>query len=132
MNRLGGPTNASRPLGPSPKVGRDDGKGSDFEFRSLANSVVVNRSSQPWTDMFDNGNELAPDWRALIIRHRARFVLGFDNVWSGHWGPLFTDQVTLWRNALNKLPHPVAHAIAHGNAERLWRLAPATFVGARQ
>ena len=34
-------------------------------------------------------------------------------------------QVDLWRKALGKLPDEVAHAVAHGNAERLWKLAPA-------
>ncbi len=99
---------------------------------SHANPVVVNRSSQPRTDMFDNGDELAPNWRALVIRHADRFVLGFDSVWADHWGRQYSDQVALWRNALNNPPHPVAHAVAHENAERLWRLAPAKIVRARQ
>ncbi len=106
--------------------------GSIHFITSHANPAVVNRSRQPWTDMFDNGDELAPKWRALVIRHADRFVLGFDSVWADHWGRQYSDQVALWRNALNNPPHPVAHAVAHENAERLWRLAPAKIVRARQ
>jgi hypothetical protein len=29
-----------------------------------------------------------------------------------------------WRKAMADLPDDVAHAIAHGNAERLWRIKP--------
>jgi len=32
------------------------------------------------------------------------------------------DQAALWRQALSDLTPEVAHALAHGNAERLWNL----------
>lgn len=91
---------------------------------SHANTPVVNESRQPWTDMFV-GDELAAAWKALIVRHPDRFVLTLDNVRPEHWSERYVKQVELWRKALGKLPSEVAHAVAHGNAERLWKLPPA-------
>ncbi|MBT4699886.1 MAG: amidohydrolase family protein [Rhodospirillaceae bacterium] len=88
---------------------------------SHANTYSVSRSNQPWVNMFD-GEKLSAEWRALIIAHPDRFVMAFDNVFSEHWGTYFLEQVALWRKALADLPVKVAHMIAHGNAERLWRL----------
>jgi len=36
--------------------------------------------------------------------------------------PLLDKKVKLWRTAIGELPLEVAHAFAHGNVERLWRL----------
>ena len=91
---------------------------------SHSNPVTVGRSKQPWVNMFD-GDALAPEWTALVVRYPDRFVLGFDNVWADHWGDYYLEQVALWRQALQALPATVANAVAHGNAERLWRLPPA-------
>lgn len=91
---------------------------------SHSNPVVVGRSGQPWVNLFD-GNSLAAEWTALMVRYPDRFVLGFDNVWADHWGDYYLEQVALWRKALEALPANVANAVAHGNAERLWRLPPA-------
>ncbi len=88
------------------------------------NPVTVSRSSEPWVDQFD-GDSLAAEWKELYLRHPDRFILGFDNVWARHWKDLYVDQVALWRKALGELPDTVAHAVAHGNAERLWNLPPA-------
>ena len=91
---------------------------------SHANTLVLLDSNQPWTNMFD-GQALSPEWKALLLRYPDRFVFAIDNVWPEHWSEKYVRQVEFWRNALNKLPNEVAHAIAHGNAERLWGLAPA-------
>lgn len=91
---------------------------------SHANTLVINESRQPWTHMFV-GEELATEWKALILRYPDRFVLTLDNVWPEHWSERYVQQVKLWRKALGKLPAEVAHAVAHGNAERLWKLPPA-------
>ena len=77
--------------------------------------VTLAESREPWTAMF-KGRELLPQWRALMVRHPARFVLGFDNVWANHWEKFYLPQVRLWREALAALPDEVAHAVAHGNA----------------
>jgi predicted TIM-barrel fold metal-dependent hydrolase len=95
-----------------------------YFMASHANPVMVNRSNQPWVNMFD-GDRLAPQWRALVLRHPGRFVLAFDNVWAEHWEHLYLPQVAVWRKALAGLPPEAAHKFAHGNAERLWRLPPA-------
>ena len=89
---------------------------------SHANPVSIAKSKQPWVDLFA-GENLAPAWRRLFVGHPDRFVLGFDNVFAEHWGEFYLEQVALWRKALAGLPPPVARAVAHGNAERLWRLA---------
>lgn len=73
------------------------------------------------TNMFE-GDHLAAEWKHLMIDYPDRFILGFDNVWPEHWSQYYLDQVKLWRKAIRKLPPKVAHAFAHGNAERLWHL----------
>lgn len=91
---------------------------------SHANTVSVGASGQPWVNLFE-GNKLAPAWRSLIVRYPSRFIMAFDNVWADHWGDYYLEQIALWRKALADLPPAVAHALAHRNAERLWRLPPA-------
>lgn len=83
----------------------------------------VKESEDPRTNMFD-GDRLSAGWKQLMIENPNRFILGFDNVWPEHWGQYYLDQIKLWRKAIEELPGEVAHAFAHGNAERLWRLAP--------
>ncbi len=75
--------------------------------------------------MFEE-EKLAAPCRKLILEHPDRFVFAFDNVWGEvHWKTTFyMSQITLWRRALSELPDKVAHAIAHGNDERLWKIPP--------
>lgn len=54
------------------------------------------------------------------MQHPDRFIFALDNVWGTHWKEFYLDQMEYWRKAMNDLPHDVAHAVAHGNAERLW------------
>ena len=57
--------------------------------------------------------------------HPGRFILNFDNVWPEHWSDdYYVEQARLWQDTLQTMPSDVAHAIAHRNAERLWRLPP--------
>lgn len=91
---------------------------------SHANERFTSASRSPWTTMADYSG-LKPEWRELIIEYPTRFVLAFDNVWSRNWSDMYVEQAELWRNALGKLPPDVARSVAHRNAERLWRLAPA-------
>jgi hypothetical protein len=93
-----------------------------YFLTSHTNPTAIEKSEQPWTAMFE-GNVLTPQWRKLLIQHPQHFILAFDNVWPEHWGELYFQQVQYWRSALNDLPRDVAHAIAHGNAERLWHLS---------
>lgn len=87
-------------------------------------------AEQPFVNMFE-GTSLAPAWRELIVHHRDRFVFGLDIVMSGHWRKLYVPQVAVWRKAMKELPHEVAHAVAHGNAEKLWRLPPSRWPGGK-
>jgi predicted TIM-barrel fold metal-dependent hydrolase len=86
-------------------------------------TIITSESDEPWTRMFE-GERLAPAWKELMIAHPERFVFALDNVWLKHWEAYYPEQIKQWRHALADLPPSVAHAVAHGNAERLWRLDP--------
>jgi predicted TIM-barrel fold metal-dependent hydrolase len=92
-----------------------------YFFTSHSNPVAVNRSNQPWVNMFKEG-KLTPGWQSLVISYPKRFIFALDNVWPEHWRNGYNEQVLLWRQAIKKLPPEVAHALAHGNAESLWKL----------
>ena len=92
-----------------------------YFMTSHTTPTAVNKSKQPWTPMFQ-GDGLAPEWRELVIEKPDRFILAFDNVWPEHWGDHYLRQAEQWRAALSGLPTEAAHAVAHGNAERLWRI----------
>jgi predicted TIM-barrel fold metal-dependent hydrolase len=92
-----------------------------YFIASTSNPITAHRGGQPWTNMFA-GRHLAPEWKALLVDHPDRFLLGFDNVVANNWGPEYLDQIALWRGALADLPDDAADAFAHGNAERLWHL----------
>jgi len=85
------------------------------------NPAAIEKSNQPWIPMF-KGDVLAPEWKALVTQHPDRFILAFDNVWADHWGDFYLREAGYWHTALADLPGEVAHAIAHGNAERLWKI----------
>lgn len=90
---------------------------------SHCNPLTHGRPEHPWANLFE-GTRFDPTWAKLLTDHPDRFVLAFDNVFPDHWGDYYVDQANLWRRALMDLPEPVAHAIAHENAERLWKLPP--------
>jgi len=92
-----------------------------FITSSSTPAYAVNPFNDRWTNMFD-GSNISADWKQLMIDHPERFILGFDMVWVEQWGQFYLSQVTLWRGAIKELPLEVAHAVAHGNAERLWHL----------
>ena len=107
------------------QAGRLIGKHRNIYFLTAHTTpITIKKSREPWTNLF-RGKRLAPQWKALVLSHPDRFVMAFDNVWENHWGRFYLKQVALWRMALADLPPDVAHALAHGNAERLWRIAPA-------
>ena len=95
-----------------------------FFITSHCNPVAYNDNKQTWTRMIV-GTKFAPEWRALVLANPTRFVLAFDNVFAFQWEDSFLPQVVVWRKALATVPNDVAHALAHGNAERLWKLPPA-------
>lgn len=90
---------------------------------SHCNPVSAAEARQPWTRFFE-GEHVAPAWRELLLAYPDRFVLAFDNVWPEQWGDFYLREAALWQRALAELPPDAAHALAHGNAERLWHLPP--------
>lgn len=94
-----------------------------YFLTSHANPEAVEMAAgvKPWVNMFD-GNGLTEDWKNLIVDYPDRFVFALDNVWGKiHWqNDIYKKQIKYWKMALSKLPSNVAHAVAHGNAERLW------------
>jgi predicted TIM-barrel fold metal-dependent hydrolase len=80
--------------------------------------------AEPWVNIFKNEREFSPEWAALLTRHPERFIFALDMVRDKHWRKKkYKKAVRYFSRALSRLP-AAARAIAHGNAERLWRLAP--------
>lgn len=85
------------------------------------NPVAVKSSNQPWINLF-KGQGFAPKWHNLFIQYPDRFIFAIDNVFAEHWTSFYIRQINYWKTALVELPVEVMHLIAHGNAERLWRI----------
>jgi len=85
--------------------------------------VIVQSSSEPFVNMFQ-GKAIAPEWKELLLQYPDKFIFALDNVWKNHWTKFYHDQMRYWRRAMDDLPPEVAHAVAHGNAERLWKIPP--------
>jgi len=66
---------------------------------------------------------LDPAWKALIVKHPDRFVMGID-VWAARlFEPAMLDRLMTWtRRILGELPPDVAERVAHRNATALFRL----------
>lgn len=66
---------------------------------------------------------LAPGWKSLLTQHPDRILAGLD-VWAVQlFKPEMLDRLMTWtRRVLGELPPETAERIAHGNAERLFRL----------
>ena len=87
---------------------------------------MLDRYPNLWTetsfraeDIAPNGSDLDPDWRALLLRHTNRFMIGTDTYVPQRWseyGALVEQQRT-W---VSQLPPETARAIAYGNAVRLF------------
>jgi len=108
----------------APEVKRLIEKHGNIHFLTAhTNPVITRLSKQPWTNMF-TGKKLKPEWKELMIRYPERFVFAMDNVWDRHWKKFYRDQIKYWRNAMADLPADVTPAVAHQNAERLWKIPP--------
>ena len=94
-----------------------------YFLTSHANPVTGQRSKQPWVNLF-KGKTLAPQWKELLIQYPRRFVFALDNVFALHWHDEIPRVMDYGEKAMAELPRDVAQAVAHGNAERLWRLPP--------
>ena len=84
---------------------------------------TVSNSNQPWVNMFSLfGNRFKEPWKNLFTAYPDRFIFALDNVWDNHWQSSYDVKIEYWRKALSELPENTAGLIAHGNAERLWKL----------
>ena len=66
----------------------------------------------------DNG-KLDEDWKALLMRHPGRFMVGTDTYVTSRWGA-YAELIAAHRRYLDLLPPEVAKAIAWGNAVKLF------------
>lgn len=94
-------------------------------FLTMHVNPVVNfsRVQSTWVNIFD-GDTLKPEWKNLFLEFPDHFVFALGNGWDIHWNNDYPKQMKYWRSALAELPEHVAHAVAHGNAERLWNIPP--------
>jgi predicted TIM-barrel fold metal-dependent hydrolase len=92
-----------------------------YFIASHTNPPAISQSTQPWVNIFD-GHGFKQEWKSLFIKYPDKFIFALDNVWADHWGPIYDKKMQLWKSALAELPPDVSHRIAHGNAERVWRL----------
>lgn len=88
-----------------------------------SNPAAVRNSKQPWVNLFE-GKRFTPEWSELFTQYPDRFVFALDNVFAEHWTVFYAEQMEYWKKALAELPVQAAKLIAHGNAERLWRITP--------
>lgn len=92
-----------------------------YFLTSHADTITVSNSNQPWIDMFEDG-ELKSQWKSLVLEYPDHFVFAVDAVWADQWRNDYVNHVKLWRKALSALPGDIAEKVAHGNAEKLWKL----------
>jgi len=65
------------------------------------------------------GGTLDPEWRAVLLRHPERFMVGTDTWTTSRWQEV-AGGMQFIRGWLGQLPREVAEQIAYGNAERLF------------
>jgi len=106
----------------APEISRLIDEHSNIGFL-LSHTTPYYQRQQPFTNFFPDG-KLSKEWRALLIAHPDRFVAAFDAAHAPAWNKQYVRDVLRWRRTLEKLPSEVAHAIGHGNAEKLWHLPP--------
>jgi hypothetical protein len=66
---------------------------------------------------------LCPEWRALILKHPDRFLIGSDTWVNQRW-QYYDELMSGYRRWLGDLPPEVARRIAWDNGARLFQLAP--------
>ena len=98
----------------------------NLHFMTSHASKFYQRTGKPFINMIENG-KFKPQWKRLVTEYPDRFIFAMDNVFSKFWMPdLYLKKMKMWWSVAADLPEQVAHAFAHGNAERLWKLSPKT------
>ena len=94
-----------------------------YFLTSHTDPETVNNSKQPWVNIFSlSGNHFKDSWKKLFNAYPSRFIFALDNVWDHHWQHSYDRKMKYWNKALSELRENTAGLIAHGNAERLWKL----------
>jgi hypothetical protein len=94
-----------------------------YFLTSHTDPETINNSRQPWVNIFSLfGNHFKDPWKKLFNAYPGRFIFALDNVWDYHWQRSYDRKMKYWKKALSELPENTAGLIAHGNAERLWKL----------
>ena len=94
-----------------------------YFLTSRTDPVTAYNSNQPWINIFStSGTRFKESWRNLFIAYPDRFIFALDNVRNYHWQISYNEKMKYWKKALADLPEKSARLIAHGNAERLWKL----------
>ncbi len=93
---------------------------------------LLDRYDTLWTELsfraedVAQGPDIEPDWRALLLRHPDRFMIGTDTYtldrWEAYWA--LVEQQRTW---VSQVPPEAARAIAYGNAVRLFGPGKAAF-----
>jgi hypothetical protein len=87
--------------------------------------ALLDRYPRLWAEVSFRAHDIAPGgtldaaWRALLVRHADRFMIGTDTYIVDRWDE-YGGLVDEHRQWLNQLPGVVARAIAHENAEGLF------------
>lgn len=85
--------------------------------------MLIEAQPKLWADLsfrneIANEGRFFPGWKALLVDHADRFLLGIDTYEPQRW--LQVKNVMKWQhNLLAALPDDVAHSIAYKNGERL-------------
>ena len=86
---------------------------------------MLDRHPRLVTEISFRAGDIAPNgaldaaWRALLVRHRGRFMVGTDTYLSSRWD-VYGELIDAHRRWLAQLPRDVAEAIAFRNAVRLF------------
>lgn len=95
-----------------------------FESASVVGRML-DRYPALWTELSYRavhilpGDALDAEWKALLIRHAGRFMIGTDTWTADRWRE-YTGLIGEHREWLKLLPPDVAEKIAYGNADRLF------------
>jgi hypothetical protein len=87
--------------------------------------ALMDRRASLWADLSYRygdvapGGTLDPQWKALLLRHSDRFMLGSDTWTTSRWESV-TAMAEEARRFLGQLPRDVAEKIAYRNIERLF------------
>ncbi|MEK9753878.1 MAG: amidohydrolase family protein [Rhodospirillaceae bacterium] len=88
---------------------------------------LMDKHKQLWADLsyredgIIGANGLNDEWKALLVRHADRFMVGSDTWEADRWYA-YPGIIEANRRWLGQLPQDAADKIAHGNAEQLFGL----------